>query len=171
MHGYHCILDNYSIQQYIPNPRISIPIKNSFSVLCPEFIRNHWYQFFGSLKIHGNPSPKCFEFFLVIFCHKPVMYNALLEWLKMELIDAKHFSFIFERIVLLVQYHCSFVWKNKFCKWIPKAENGTWELFFGLVVSRPRYRKLSLPWNPRAWYSISHMPCSSYLSILVPPSN
>ena len=27
---------------------------------CPEIMGNQQQQFFGSLKIHGNPSPKCF---------------------------------------------------------------------------------------------------------------
>ena len=35
-------------------------------------------------------------FFLGAESHKPEMYNAFWEWFEMELIDAKHFSFIFE---------------------------------------------------------------------------
>ena len=56
----------------------------------------------------------------------------------MELIDAKHFSFAYElqRFDLLVKYLCEKV-KN-FCKWIPKAENGTGKLFFVSVILRPR---------------------------------
>ena len=37
------------------SPRISIPMDNNFSVLCPEIMGNHHQQFFGSMKIHGNP--------------------------------------------------------------------------------------------------------------------
>ena len=36
------------------------PWKTIFSVPCPEIMGNQQQQFFGSMKIHGNPSPKCF---------------------------------------------------------------------------------------------------------------
>ena len=40
--------------------RWSFPMEGNFSVPCPEIMGNHQLQFFGSLKIHANLSPKCF---------------------------------------------------------------------------------------------------------------
>ena len=34
-------------------------MEDDFSVPCPEILRDHLQQFFGSLKIHGSPPPKC----------------------------------------------------------------------------------------------------------------
>ena len=51
-----------------PSPiRLSNPMENNFLVLCPEVMGNYLKQFFGRVKIHGNPPPKRFQFFEVIY--------------------------------------------------------------------------------------------------------
>lgn len=48
---------------YFLEVHISNPMENNISVLSPKIMGNHQWQFFGSVKIHENPPPKCFQFF------------------------------------------------------------------------------------------------------------
>ena len=44
------------------SPKISIPMENNFSFVCPEIMGSYLEQFFDSVKTHGNPPIECFQF-------------------------------------------------------------------------------------------------------------
>ena len=96
------------------------------------------------MKIHSNPSLKCFQFWKSYFflgpgSHKPVTFNALWKQFKMvnkrKMIDAdKDFSFVHKlsrNKELLSYYDSKKIVTNlsgkivNFCKLPPKAENVT----------------------------------------------
>ena len=51
-------------------PRISNAMANNFSVPCPEIIGNHLQQFFGFVKIHGNPPPNLSKSYIFFSWHR-----------------------------------------------------------------------------------------------------
>ena len=115
------------------------------------------------MKIRGNPSPKCFQFWKSYFflspgSHKPVSFNALWKQFKMvnkrKMIDAdKHFSFVHKlshNKELLSYFVTNLSGKIvNFCKLSPKAENVTGKQFFGSVILRPQ---LVMTWYQKHSY-------------------
>ena len=68
-------------------------MEHNFLVPCPEIMGNHLQQFFGSVKIHGSPPPKCFQFFKVSYFF--LAPDAIKMADDKKLIDTKqHFNFI-----------------------------------------------------------------------------
>ena len=71
------------VSSFLSSSMISNLMENNFSVLCPEYMGNCLSQFFGSVKIHGNPLIWSHFFFPGAVFHKPLMWNALWKQFKM----------------------------------------------------------------------------------------